>query len=150
MITHSLFAFLHFVAAFGIASTLFFEWLTFGKNLTLLEAKRIQRCDRWYGIFAAVILVAGFLRVFYFEKGSAFYFSNPFFLAKLSLFLLIGLLSIYPTVKFIGWSKSIRMEQPPVISDQESAAISFVLGLQMWLLAALVLCASLMAKGISL
>lgn len=105
MIPNALFAFLHFVAAFGIVSTLVYEWLAFKRNLTHAEAIRIQQCDRWYGIFAGVILVVGFLRVFYFEKGSAFYFSNPFFHIKLGLFVLIGLLSIYPTVKFIGWKK---------------------------------------------
>jgi len=34
-------------------------------------------------------------------KGSAFYFGNPFFNAKMALFVLVGLISIYPTVRFI-------------------------------------------------
>lgn len=150
MAIKALFAFLHFVAAFGIACTLFFEWLTFSKKLTLIEATRIRQSDRWYGIFAGIILIAGFSRVYFFEKGHQFYFSNPFFLAKLSLFLLIGLLSIYPTIKFIGWKKNLRAGQAPVINDREFTAITAILNLEMWLLAALLLSASLMAKGISL
>lgn len=145
----SLVAFLHFVAAFGIAGTLFFEWLTFSKNPTWIEAKRIQLCDRWYGALAGIILIVGFLRVYFFEKGPAFYFSSPYFLVKLSLFLLIGLLSIYPTVKFMAWKKSLQAGQPPVLNEQEFTAISRILNLEMWLLAALVLSASLMAKGVS-
>jgi len=149
MIINSLIAFLHFIAAFGIACTLFFEWLTFSKSPTYIEAKRIQQCDRWYGILAGIILVAGFLRVYYFEKGSAYYFSNPFFLVKLCLFLIVGLLSVYPTIKFIAWRKDMRTGQPPVISDKEFTAISFILNLELCLLAALVLSASLMARGVS-
>lgn len=149
MIINALFAFLHFVAAFGIVCTLFFEWLTFSKNPTFAEAKHIQQCDRWYGIFAGIILAVGFLRVYYFGKGSAYYFSNPFFLLKLCLFLMIGLLSVYPTITFIGWRKGIRAGQPPVISDQEFTAISLILKWELYFLAALVLSASLMAKGVS-
>jgi putative membrane protein len=150
MIINALFAFLHFVAAFGIVSTLFFEWLAFNKNPTLIEAKRIQQCDRWYGIFAGIILLIGFLRVYFFEKGAAFYFTNAFFLAKLCLFLVIGLLSIYPTVTFIGWRKDLQAGRPPVMTDSEFGAISIILNLEMALLAGLVLCASLMAKGVSI
>ncbi|MGZ3237921.1 MAG: DUF2214 family protein, partial [Burkholderiaceae bacterium] len=127
MIANALLAFLHFLAAFGIVCTLFFEWLTFSKTPTWIEAKRIQLCDRWYGIFAGIILIVGFLRVYFFEKGSAYYFSNPFFLLKLSLFLIVGLLSIYPTLKFIGWRKDILAKRPPIISDKEFTAISLIL-----------------------
>jgi uncharacterized membrane protein len=58
------------------------------------EARLLRICDRSYGRFAALILVVGFLRVCLFEKGSSYYFSNPFFHAKLGLFIGVGLLSI--------------------------------------------------------
>lgn len=148
MLINSLFAFLHFVAAFGIAATLFYEWLSFSRTPSLTEARRIQLCDRWYGIFAALILVVGFLRVYFFEKGPAFYFSSSFFIAKLSLFLLIGLISIYPTIKFIGWSKQTKQGQAPVVSELEFSRISLILKLELGLLLALLLSASLMARGV--
>lgn len=148
MLLNSLFAFLHFVAAFGIAATLFYEWLTFKKNISLTEARNIQKCDMWYGILAGVILAAGFLRVLYFEKGAAFYFSSPFFLIKLGLFLAVGLLSIYPTVKFIAWRRETRANRPPVVSEQDFSRIALTLNIEMVLLVALLLSASLMAKGI--
>ena len=87
MLISSLVAFLHFVAAFGIVATVVYEWLTFSRTPTHTEARRIQLSDRWYGIFAGLILVVGYLRVYYFEKGSEFYFSSPFFRVKLLLFL---------------------------------------------------------------
>jgi putative membrane protein len=148
MLINSLFAYLHFIAAFGIFATLFYEWLTFKKKISYAEARMIQKCDFWYGILAGVILVVGFLRVIYFEKGSGFYFASPFFWAKLSLFLAIGLISIYPTVKFISWRKQTRDSKPPIIDEQDFSRISLALNTEMVLLLALLLSASLMAKGI--
>jgi putative membrane protein len=148
MIASSLFAFLHFVAAFGIVATLVVEWLTFSKTPSLAEARRIQFADRWYGIFAGVILIVGFLRVYFFEKGSEFYFGSPFFMVKMALFAIAGLLSIYPTVKFIQWSKDTRQGRAPAIGEQEYARIALVLKIEMVLLLGIVLSASLMARGV--
>lgn len=146
----SLFSFLHFVAAFGIASTLVAEWATFSASPTLREARLIQQYDRWYGISAGVVLIVGFLRVFYFEKGSAFYFGNPFFHAKVGLFLAIGLLSIYPTIRFIKWRAGMADGKAPVVAASEYRTIRTLLRLEVVLLAALVLCAAFMARGVGL
>jgi putative membrane protein len=148
MIASSLFAFLHFVAAFGIVATVTVEWLTFSKTPSLAEARRIQLSDFWYGIFAGMILIVGFLRVYYFEKGSEFYFTSPFFRVKLLLFLAAGLLSIYPTVKFIQWRKDTKQNRAPVIGDQEYSRIALALKIEMVLLLGIVLAASLMARGV--
>ena len=43
--------------------------LTMSRTPTLVEAKRLQRCDQWYGLCAVMVLIVGFLRVVYFEKG---------------------------------------------------------------------------------
>ncbi len=149
MVTSALFAFLHFLAVFGIVCTLFFEWLTMSRAPTYPEARRIQLCDMWYGIFAVIVLVVGFLRVFYFEKGSAFYLANPFFHAKLGLFIVIGLLSIYPTIRFIKWRSQTRQVLAPMVSELEYKRIMVMLRTELILLAAMALCASLMARGIN-
>ena len=144
------FAFLHFVALFGIVGTLVFEWLTMSRAPTWAEARRIQQADRWYGIFAMLLIAAGFVRVFYFEKGADFYFGNSFFKLKLALFLILGLISIYPTIKFIGWRRETRQQLPPVVSEAEFGLLSKLLSLELIVLAGVALCASLMARGVSL
>ena len=148
MINNALFSWLHFLAAFGIVSTIFFEWQTMSRTPSRIEAIRLQRCDAVYGICAAVILIVGFTRVYYFEKGAAYYFSNPYFSAKLWLFALIGLLSIYPTVRFIKWRRQTRQGLAPTLSGREYQLIMWALRAELVLLVALVLCASLMARGI--
>ena len=146
----ALFAFLHFVAAFGIVAVVFLEWRTMSPAPTLAEAKRLQACDRWYGVFAGLVLVVGFLRLMYFEKGRDFYLGNPAFHAKLGLFLLAGLLSIYPTLRFIRWRAQTRQGTAPAVSQREYGLIMLMLRGEMAALVGVLLCASLMARGIGL
>ena len=150
MVASALFAFLHFLAVFGIVGAIFFEWQTMSRAPSYREATRIQLCDRWYGIFAAIVLAVGFLRVFYFEKGWAFYKANPFFHAKLTLFVLIGLLSIYPTVRFIKWRPQTSQGFAPAVTEREYRRIMLVLHTEMLLLLAMAMCASLMVRGVAL
>ena len=150
MIVSALFAFLHFFAVFGIVATVFLEWQTMSRTPTFAEAKRIQLCDRWYGIFAVLVLIVGFLRVYFFEKGHAFYTANPFFHAKLGLFVAVGLLSIYPTIRFIRWRPQTSKGQAPAVTEQEYRRIMAVLRIELILLLGMALCASLMARAVGL
>jgi len=148
MLAKSLIAYLHFLSAFGIAATLFYEWFTFSRAPTALEARRLALADRWYGIFAGVLLIAGFTRAFYFEKGIAFYGHSPFFHLKITLFIVIGLVSIYPTIRFIRWRPDIQAGRAPTVTEAQFKLISRSLAAEMILLVVLLLCASLMANGV--
>ncbi|MDR7375379.1 putative membrane protein [Rhodoferax ferrireducens] len=150
MLTSALFAFLHFAAVFGIFATVFGTWLLLRQAPTCAQARQIQACDRWYGLCAAAVLGVGLLRVFYYEKGAAYYAGNPFFGWKMALFVLVGLLSIYPTVQFIRWGAQTRQGLPPVVSAQQLARLRGLLGLELALLLGVALCAALMAKGVTL
>ena len=126
----TLFAFLHHVAAFSLVSALVSQHLLF-------PDRRVRAVDAVYGASAGALLVVGLLRVFFFEKGAAFYFGNVFFLAKLGLFLAVGLLSIYPTIMF-------RRE---ALSPVQSRRVVISLRLQLAGVVLILLCAALMAKG---
>jgi len=150
MVMSAVFSFLHFAAVFGIVGTLVAEWVILSPTPTYREATRLQQCDRWYGLSAMVLLIVGFLRVYYFEKGSAFYFANPFFQAKLGLFIAVGLLSIYPTVRFVKWRAAMKSGAAPTVPDAEYRTLRTVLRLELILLAAIVACAAMMARGVGL
>ena len=143
----ALIAFLHFVTGFTVVFTLVYERITFQQHLSIVTAKQIQKADLIYGISAALVLIIGFLRVFYFEKGSAYYFSNPYFHLKLTLFLIVGLLSIYPTIRFLKWKKFIQKGEEVVLEDKEYKRIKLFLNLEVVGLIALLAAASFMAKG---
>lgn len=148
MLTASLVAFLHFVCAFGIVGVLAFEWLTFSRSPTLQDARRLAAADRWYGLFAGALLVVGGIRAASFEKGWAYYAGNGVFHLKLTLFLVMGLLSIYPTIRFIRWRPDLQAGRAPQMSESQYRLVARCLAAQMLLLLVLLLAASLMAHGI--
>ena len=101
-------AYLHHVAAFLVVATLMVELVLLKGEFTLSSARSVLRMDMVYGIAATVLFIVGFVRVFYTEKGEAYYFASGTFLGKLALFIIVALLSIYPTIKFMGWRKALR------------------------------------------
>ena len=107
----ALFAFLHHVAAFALVAALAVEFVLVRDEITLQAARRLLLADLVLGASAGSILVVGLLRVFFFEKGPDHYFHSAPFIAKLSLFAIVGLLSIYPTVEFLSWSKSLKRDR---------------------------------------
>ena len=134
------FAFLHHVAAFALVAALAVEFVLIQGELNATTARRLARADMIFGISAGVLLAVGLLRVFYFEKGAAYYFHSATFIAKLALFVLVALLSIYPTVKFLSWRKGIDPASVP--------AIRRILHLELAGVVLIVLFAALMADGI--
>jgi putative membrane protein len=147
-ITVSLAAFAHHAAAFAIVAALVAELALIRMPLTLESARRIQRADLAYGIAASIVLAVGFFRVFYFEKGSAYYFQNGAFMTKVTLFAVIGLISIYPTVEYLSWGKTIKKGAVPEVSDRKLRIIRSVIHWELIGLFVMILCAALMAKGI--
>ena len=108
-------AFLHHLAAFALVASLVVELVVIRDELNAKNARRLASADLALGISAGVLLVVGLLRVFYFEKGAAFYFSNGAFIAKLALFIAVALLSIYPTLRFLRWRRQPNPAEVPVV-----------------------------------
>jgi len=144
----SLFAFLHHLAAFALVATLVLEFVLIRGELDARSARRLRAADVAFGISSGVVLVAGLLRVFYFEKGAAYYFHSAPFIAKLSLFLAVGLLSIYPTVVFASWGKLLKQGQVPVFVDAQRRRLRGLMHAELAGVVLIVLCAVLMARGI--
>ncbi len=148
--TSGIMAFLHHLAAFTLTGAIIYEHITFRKDLSLAEARRIQIMDILYGVSAGVLVIVGLLRVFFFEKGAAYYAQNWFFWTKMLGFVLVGLLSIYPTVRFISWRKLTTRNQVPEISDQELRRIKLILRLETLVLAIIIFSAAMMARGVGM
>ena len=146
----ALVAFVHHVAAFALAGALIAELVLFEPDLNLRQAKKIQRVDLTYGISAGVLLAAGLLRVFYFEKGEEYYFHNLFFIVKLSFFIIVALLSIYPTALFVSWNKQLKTGIVPQPADAQIRRVRAVILWELLGIVGILLCASLMARGIGM
>mgnify|MGYP000716198678 CR=1 FL=1 len=93
--------YLHFVGIILFSGTLIFEHLIIKKRMTNENFKRLCYIDRFYGISAILVFTAGMFLWFSVGKDASFYTSNPLFHIKLTIFIIIGLISIYPTIFFI-------------------------------------------------
>ena len=144
----ALFAFLHHLAAFGLVAALVVERVLTRGELTPANARRILEADRAFGIAAGVLLVVGLLRVGFFEKGPAYYWHSAPFIAKLSLFAIVGLLSIYPTVEFLKWRKPLREGMLAVVPEPKMQTIRTIIGWELAGVAVIIACAAMMARGI--
>ena len=150
MFANSIMASLHHIFAFTLTACLVYEFIAYRKGLTVEEARRIQRVDIAFGISAGLLLVVGLLRVFFFEKGVNFYTHNPVFWIKMSLFAIIGLLSIYPTLRFIKWNSALSAGQAPEIPDDEFKRVRLLLSLELVGLTLILFAAPAMARGIGI
>jgi putative membrane protein len=147
MYAPALMAFLHHTAAFTLVGALAVEVALFKPPLSLAQAQRLLRTDMIFGVSAGVLLAVGLLRVTYFEKGPGYYWHDVFFLLKFSLFLVAALISIYPTVTFLSWSRGLKAGVAPEIAAGQTRWVRMCLMLELVAILLIVLCAALMARG---
>lgn len=143
-------ALLHHIAAFTLVGTLLAELVLIHQPLTLSSAKSLRFIDSIYGMSAVLIIVLGILRVMYFEKGQDYYLHSHAFMLKMTAFIVVGLLSIYPTVVFLRWGKAIKQNQLPIFPDAQAHTIQTILKLELAGVIFILAGAVLMAKGYSM
>ena len=143
----TLFAFLHHLCAFTLVSAVAIEFALIRGELTVASARRLQVTDMVLGIAAGALLFVGLLRVFFFEKGPDYYWHSHAFLTKFSLFVVIALVSIIPTVEFLSWRKAISAGQVPVVGAKKRRLVTAVIHGELLGIVIILLCAAIMARG---
>ena len=147
MLLAALVAFGHFLAFFSLAAALVLQLALLTESPSLETARRIQRADIALGLSAVLLLVFGFLRVFYFEKGSEYYFANLYFWIKLWLFVTAGVISIYPSVIYRRWNSELNQDIAPELGAAAVTRLKKIIHWELILVGGMLVCASLMAKG---
>ena len=145
-----LFAFLHHLAAFALVAALAVQLVLIRDELTLKSARKLALTDAVLGASAGILLVVGLARVFHLEKGAAYYFHTWTFIAKLSLFVIVALISIVPTREFLSWRKTMRQGQTPVVTADRLRFLRTIIHLELAGVVLIILFAALMAKGVGL
>jgi putative membrane protein len=144
----ALLAYAHFVCIFALASLLAGELVILRKALPADLFRRLQRIDRWYGIVAGLVIASGLARLFLGVKGAAFYTHNPVFWTKMTLFVVVALLSIPPTIAYVRWNARRSADGSVVLGDAELTRLRRFLWLQIGVFAFIPLCAAFMARGL--
>ena len=118
----------------------------FSGTLDAAGLRRVFLADAAWGIAALLWLSTGLWRAFGgMEKGSAYYLSNPFFHAKIGLFVLILLLELWPMITLVRWRAQAAKGQPVDTTRAKTfARISYV---EAVLVVLMVFWATAMARG---
>jgi putative membrane protein len=136
--------YIHFICIFAIVGTLVSEHMLLKRTLSRAEIGRLARIDSIYGIAALVLVCAGLtLWLGGIGKPSYFYSKNWIFHTKITLFVTIGILSIWPTIFFIKSRKGDPQELVAVPSS-----VFMLLRIELLLLVIIPLLAGLMAHGV--
>jgi putative membrane protein len=143
----TLFAFLHHLSAFTLVSAIAIEFALIRSELTLSSARRLQVTDMVYGIAAGALLIIGLLRVFFFEKGADYYFHSHAFMTKFSVFIVVGLLSIVPTVEFLSWRGALKAGEVPSIGARKLRLVTALIHGELFAIVIILLSAAIMARG---
>jgi putative membrane protein len=112
---------LHHLLVFALTAMLVAQAVLLRGPLEASIIPRLAKLDAGYGTCAGALLAVGLCRVFFGVKGADFYLHNPWFHAKVGTFVLVGLLSILPTVRYARWKKAQRT-QPGFIPDAGALA----------------------------
>lgn len=140
-------AYLHYLSVILTGGLLVGELVLCRPGLTGEPLRLLPRLDIAYFVAALAALATGLLRLFVYSHGLGFYLPNPFFIAKLALFLTIAGISVAPTVRFVRWARAASSGLPPPSPD-EIRAVRRLIHIELGLLALIPLMAVLMARGI--
>ena len=141
-----LIAFLHHLAVFTLVVSLVVELVLMHQSFNQQVAKTLRTFDGLYGAAAAMILIIGSVRVMFYAKGADYYLHSGPFLIKMVIFAGLGLISIYPTIVFYKWGKTLRQGMLPNFCDEQRSRIVGILYAELVGLVLIILSAVLMAK----
>jgi putative membrane protein len=111
-------SYLHYVGMALLFSALIIETILFRPRVDGRVARQLAAVDAMYGLSALAVLSTGLLRVFIYAKPAAYYGHNFLFHIKVTLFVVVFALSIYPTIRFIRERRAADGQQvdfPPVM-----------------------------------
>ena len=143
-------AYVHYLGIILCFGSLLFERLTLKVDLNRYEIISMIIADAVYGLAGVAILVTGILRVKYFGQGGDFYTGNPVFWIKVSLYILVGLLSLYPTITYILWAIPLSKNKLPEISENLVKRFKLIITTELVGFSIIPFFATLMARGIGL
>jgi len=145
MTSDILIRYFHFVSIILLLAGVLGQHLLLRRQMTRRAIAQVQRLDIVYAISVLGVLATGLAQWFLVGKPAAFYSSNPVFHTKITLFLLVGLISIWPSV-FL--SKQRKGEETEIVAVPKS--LVWCVRIELLLLFVMPLLAVLVAKGIGI
>ena len=142
-----IFAILHHVAVFTLVGIIAAEFALLRPGLAGSRLSQLASIDRLYGVAASVVVVIGILRVFFGGTGWEFYVASVMFWGKLAAVVIVGLLSIQPTIALGRWAKALKADAGFVPPAGEIAKSRKFLNAEVLILVLIPIFAAAMARG---
>lgn len=136
--------YMHFIGIIFLSSGLVATHILAGWQLNQQQFKSLRIADGVYGLGAVLVLIAGVLLIAKVGKPAEFYSKNPILHIKVTLFVIMGILSIFPTKYFLQNRKFVGD------SIQVPKKIIMIIRAELTLLLVMPLLAALMARGVGL
>jgi putative membrane protein len=141
--------YLHFIGIMVLMGSLISEHLMLKPKMTTDQIKTLAITDLIYGLSAIIVLTTGLLRWFMFGKGSDYYLSNPFFHTKLTLFVLLGILSIFPTLKILKWRRQANSGQETDLNEKSAKRLLMFIRIELLIVVIIPLLAVMITRGVA-
>jgi putative membrane protein len=116
------------------------DWM----NAAIVE--RLVKVDRIYGIAAGAVLLTGVLRIYLSPKGADWYLHNWLLHLKIGLFVLVAVMSLAPTLRFLRWRRNLRAQGQLPTPDEVVRARKLIM-VQAHIIAVIPLAAAFLARG---
>lgn len=146
MMTTALTAGLHYLGAMLLMACLLSEHMMLAPRMDAATLRKLGRIDALYGVLALAQIGSGLGRI-WLEKGTDFYLHSGLFHLKITLFVALGLMSIYPTVRILAWRRAAASVEALAPAPREYRRVLMLVRLELLLLVLLPFLASLMARG---
>lgn len=148
MTTEALLAYAHILAFLMTATFLASEAALCRKEwMNPAVVERLARVDMLYGISALLVLLTGLARTWWGVKGGAWYWSQPLLHVKVTLFVVIGAMSVAATLRFLRWRRALRASGA-LPSDEAVRGTRRLVMIEAHLLAVIPLLAVFLARGV--
>lgn len=141
---------LHHILVFTLVGALAAEIAAVRPNMNAEQISHLGILDTALGIVAGLIVVIGFGRVFYGAKGPDYFLSNWVFWAKITCFILVGIISIAPTIRIIGWRRRVRSDPGFRAPPAEAEAVRRFMLIEAALIPLILIFAAMMVRGYGL
>jgi putative membrane protein len=146
MLADLLLAAAHHLLVFALVAMLVAEAMLLHGPMDSATLQRLAKLDGGYGASAGLLLLVGIGRLVFGLKGHDFYLHNPWFHAKLGAYVLVGLLSILPTVRFLRWRKALRADPAFLPAPAEVGKLRGIVRFELLLVGAIFVLAAAMAR----
>lgn len=137
---------IHYVAIMMMAGALVAELYLLRLEQSQATVRLLPRVDMFYGAASVAVFVTGILRIYFGGKGPDWYWANGLMHGVIGVFVLAGLISLIPTLRFRRWAAA-NFASGALPSGVELRKIRPLIHTQLSALALIALMITAVAKG---